>query len=76
MDANMSAQMGLQGDRLRIAVEWFDHNNVSHVTIVQVRILDCDKPRTLVVECGSKYDVSPTECRDEMPVQEAYSISW
>jgi hypothetical protein len=50
MNGAIQVNMGCQDDYLRIGVHWFDHNNENHLTVVQIRILTQDKPRTLVVE--------------------------
>lgn len=59
-DTNLRTQMGLQGDVFRLGIDWFDHNNVSYYTVVQARVLEADKPRTLVVE------VATTQTDDEV----------
>lgn len=41
---------GIMGDTENVDVYWFDHNSVNYHIHVTIRILDCDKPRTLVVE--------------------------
>jgi len=41
---------GTPGDKTRIEMHWFDENNVPMRTLIDVEILDLDKPRTLRVK--------------------------
>jgi hypothetical protein len=40
---------GCQGEYNQINISWFDHNNVSQLTVINVNVLDQDKPRTLEI---------------------------
>ena len=39
---------GCQGDSNKINIDWHDHNNVHRKEILEVNVLEKDKPRTLV----------------------------
>lgn len=51
--ANMTWHAGGQGDQLKIAVEWADHNNMQHKHTVLLTI-ENDKPRAFVVKVGGE----------------------
>lgn len=67
----LQVEMGCQGDRLRIGVHWFDHNNVRRLTVVEIAIGEQDKPRTLTVAAHTVHEPAPHP--DEMLVREVYA---
>ncbi len=47
--SEITIHTGCAGDKNTIRIEWFDHNNVSHITTIQADIDVQDKPRTLLL---------------------------
>jgi hypothetical protein len=46
---NISLHTGCAGEQHTISVDWFDENNISKTTVVEINIQPQDKPRTLEV---------------------------
>lgn len=45
----ITVHTGCQGEYNTIHVDWFDHNNITQKTDVELIILTQDKPRTLAI---------------------------
>lgn len=45
----MTLHTGCAGDRHKLYVDWFSHNGTKQQTVVEINIMDCDKPRILEI---------------------------
>lgn len=52
--AEITLHTGLAGDRDKLNIDWFDHNNVQHKDVVDVIMEPYDKPRTLTIVINGK----------------------
>lgn len=58
----LSFNAGGAGDKSTLNIYWSDHNNIQMKTILVIKMLDRDKPRTLVVEVnGVRVATLPSE---------------
>lgn len=51
---NLTVDLGCQGDSQTVTIHWFDHNNIHYMEVLEINVLDQDKPRTLTVTINER----------------------
>jgi methylmalonyl-CoA mutase cobalamin-binding subunit len=53
----ITVHTGCAGDFNKINIAWFDENGVEKITVIEVNILEQDKPRTLEIKIDEIFAV-------------------